>query len=258
MALVDLRRVAPPAVAFVVVGALVATLFVHRDAEPLPDPEAASAGDRREAIDLYATSGEDKRLTGESDPAIARLPEGHPPIRGGEDDPAAHGLPPGHPSPPDPRDPPTPTTGTTAALPFSFTAPAGWSQQAPQGKMRAAQWALAAEPGGEPGEIVIFHSIGGSVAANVERWEKEFGGVKAKTSQRKAGVVTVTRVDIAGTFSGGMAPRSAGASGKREGWRLLGAVVETPKGTYFVKGTGPGAVMAREETAFDEFLGSIR
>jgi hypothetical protein len=89
----DPRRVAPPAIAALVVGALVVTLFVHRDAEPLPDPSADRERARREAVDLYATSGEDKRLTGESDPTPSALPTGHPP-------PAP--LPEGHP----PLDPP--------------------------------------------------------------------------------------------------------------------------------------------------------
>jgi hypothetical protein len=72
--------------------------------------------------------------------------------------------------------------------------------------------------------------------------------------RKAAGGITVTRVAIEGTFSGGMAATSKGS---REGWRLLGAVIETPSGTYFVKGTGPAAVMTREEPAFDAFLASI-
>jgi hypothetical protein len=247
MAPVDARRVAPPLVAAVVVGFLTLSLLRHRDAEPLPDPEAADA---TRVVDPYAASGEDKRITGESSPAPgslprprAPLPEGHPPVPGVPES-----------RPEAPAAAPAPAAAA-AALPFTYRAPASWTAEAPTSSMRAAQWSLPAEPGGAAGQMVVFRGIGGSVAQNVERWEKEFGGAKAKTSVATSGEVTVTRVDVEGTFSGGMGPRDAGP---REAWRLLGAVVETPQGTFFVKGTGPAAVMAREEAAFDAFLASIR
>jgi hypothetical protein len=253
MASMDLRRVAPPLVAALFVGGLVATLFLHRDAEPRPDPDAVPKDGTREALDPYAASGEDKRLTGEQDPARA-LPAGHPPVEPTSDRTPPPGDPHGGAARPGAGD--APDAGRGPTLPFAHEAPASWTSEAPSSSMRVAQWTLAPEPGtSDGGQVVVFGNIGGSVAANVERWEKEFGGARALTRERKDGALTVTRVAIEGTFSGGMAARGAGP---KSGWRLLGAVVETPSGTYFVKGTGPAAVMAREEAAFDAFLASIR
>jgi hypothetical protein len=161
----------------------------------------------------------------------------------------------GTPAPETTPPPAAPPADAPAGLPVAWDVPAGWTKETPSSSMRVAQWALAPEGDGEGATVAVFSGIGGGVAANVERWEGEFGGAKATTSARKDGALTVTRVAIEGTFSGGMAARAAGP---KPGWRLLGAVVEAPSATYFVKATGPAAVLAREEEAFDRFLASIR
>jgi len=48
----------------------------------------------------------------------------------------------------------------------------------------------------------------------------------------------VTTVDLVGNYAGGMSTDSAPKDNKSI-YRLRGAVIETPKGSYFVKLTGP-------------------
>ncbi len=41
------------------------------------------------------------------------------------------------------------------------------------------------------------------------------------------------------------------------GYRLLGAIVEGPNGSVFLKFTGPAATVARNRMAFDKMLSSF-
>ncbi len=47
------------------------------------------------------------------------------------------------------------------------------------------------------------------------------------------------------------------SQGKKPGWRLLGAIVETPEGLVFFKCVGPDATMKKAEKEFDELVTSI-
>jgi hypothetical protein len=238
----------------VVLGFLGWQTLRHRDANPLEDPAAAAGKGPGVAVDRYAMSGRNKRLTGEGDPAVeggpasprTPLPEGHPPI-------GAHGVPA---QPEAAGAPPAVLDGAEAQLPFTFTAPARWTRVPPASEFRKVQWSLPAEGGGEPGEMVITPPIGGGLEANIARWAKQMGKDSADTRTLTVNGLTVTRVDVSGTF-GGMSMPGAPPSPKKDGWRLLGAAVETPGGVFYVKATGPAAVLAREEAAFDAFLSSL-
>jgi gluconolactonase len=250
----DARRAVPVAVVAVVLGFLGWQTLRHRDAKPREDPEAASGKGPGTAVDIYATSGKNKRLTGEGDPA---LPEGHPPPR----TPLPEGHPPlpaGHPSAADPHAGAIPAGDdpADAGLPIAFTVPAGWTRQEPSNAMRLAQWSLAAEPGGEPGEVVLS-TAGGGLQANIDRWAKQFGQPHATTRELTVHGLPVTRVELSGTFAG-MTPPGGAPAAPKEGWRLLGAVVPLESTLLFVKATGPAPVMAREEKAFDAFLASLK
>jgi hypothetical protein len=47
------------------------------------------------------------------------------------------------------------------------------------------------------------------------------------------------------------------SQGKLPGWKLLGAIVEGPKGSVFFKFTGPAGVIDRSADDFDNLLASI-
>jgi hypothetical protein len=63
-------------------------------------------------------------------------------------------------------------------------------------------------------------------------------------------------VDIEGDF-GGMAIPGAPASEAKEDYRLLGLIQEQAQFTFFVKMTGPKALVSEQEAAFDSFCRSI-
>jgi hypothetical protein len=168
---------------------------------------------------------------------------------------------------PSPAQAPLPSHGQTAAPPAGgataggivWTVPGSWTQG--QGSaMRVATYDVPGAKGAEAGQCAVFYfgrGQGGGVEANVQRWAGQFEGKPTpKHERRTVAGVTVTLVDIAGTYlnpGGGMMQ----SQGKEPDYRLLGAIVEAPGGTVFFKLTGPTATVAAAETAFGSLVGSI-
>jgi hypothetical protein len=127
--------------------------------------------------------------------------------------------------------------------------------------MRVATYAVPAAKGSEPGECAVFFfgaGQGGSTEANVERWSRQFEGTPKpeRTSTDVAGL-PVTRVQLAGTYLAPGGPMMQ-STGKKAGYRLLGAIVEAPQGNVFFKLTGPAPTVASALPGFDALVASIR
>jgi len=69
--------------------------------------------------------------------------------------------------------------------------------------------------------------------------------------------VKVTLVDVSGTYVAEVRPGSTERHNK-PGFRVRAAVVETPKGPYYVKMTGPAKTVAAAEPDFAAFLRSLK
>ena len=121
---------------------------------------------------------------------------------------------------------------------YAFGPPEGWKSSPPSSSMRKAQFAA-----GEA-EVVFFYfgpSGGGGVKANVDRWMGQFQGAKNKKVETKeVGGVKVTYARATGTFMSG---RPFGPKTPKEGYALLGAIIEGKEGAIFVKMTGPEAAV---------------
>ncbi|MFP6855543.1 MAG: hypothetical protein VB980_07145 [Opitutales bacterium] len=121
---------------------------------------------------------------------------------------------------------------------YEFSSPAGWKASEPSSKMRAAQFSA-----GEA-EVVFFYfgpTGGGGVKANVDRWMAQFQNAKnQKTESKVTGGVKVTYARTTGTFMSG---RPFGPKTPKEGYALLGAIIEGKQGAIFVKMTGPQAAV---------------
>jgi hypothetical protein len=148
-----------------------------------------------------------------------------------------------------------------------FTVPAGWTTEKPTSDMRVAQYKLPkAEGDSEDGLLVVYYfgqGQGGSAQANIDRWinqvkqpDGQESKDKAKTETMTVNGLSVNTVDVSGNYGGGMSPDSAPTNSKTI-YRLRGAVVETPKGSYFVKLTGPENTIKHWEQAYNEYLRSF-
>jgi hypothetical protein len=143
---------------------------------------------------------------------------------------------------------------------IAWKVPARWTAGAGSA-MRVATYAVPAAKGAEKGECAVFFfgpGQGGGVDDNVARWGKQFEGapVPQRSSETVAGV-RVTRAAVAGTYLAPGGPMMQ-STGKKAGYRLLGAIVEAPGGNVFFKLTGPAATVNAAQADFDALVASIR
>jgi hypothetical protein len=148
-------------------------------------------------------------------------------------------------------------TGSAAGI--GWTVPAGWTNGAGS-SMRVATYHVPGAKGAEAGECAVFYfgpGQGGGVDANVQRWARQFKeNPTPQREKRMVGDLSATLVDIEGTYlnpGGGMMQ----SRGEKPDYRLLGAIVEAPRGNVFFKLTGPQATIAAAKTAFDGLVDSV-
>jgi hypothetical protein len=149
-------------------------------------------------------------------------------------------------------------TGSVAGIRWSI--PKRWTEQG-QRPMRVATYGIpAAEGDGEAGECAIFYfgnDQGGTVDQNIDRWIGQFetAGVPAR-SRKDVNGMKVTLVQVAGAYLAPAGPMMQ-STGKKENFRLLGAIVEGPEGSVFYKFTGPAKTVTEAEGEFNAMVGSL-
>jgi hypothetical protein len=148
-----------------------------------------------------------------------------------------------------------------------YKVPEGWVVEQTTSGMRLAQYKLPKAGGdAEDGLLIVYYfgqGQGGSAQANIDRWIGQIQQPDGSSSKEKAKTETLTvnglavnTVDVLGNYSGGMSPDSAPAE-KKAIYRLRAAVIETPKGSYFVKLTGPEKTVAHWDKAYTDYIKSF-
>jgi hypothetical protein len=151
-------------------------------------------------------------------------------------------------------------TATNMVAGVKWFAPKRWVVQGPR-EMRVATYTVpAAEGDAEQGECAVFYfgnDAGGSVDANIDRWVGQFEatGIPARSEKEVAGM-KVTLVQIAGAYLAPSGPMMQ-STGKKENYRLLGAIVQGPQGSVFFKCTGPAKTLGAAEGDFAAMVGSL-
>jgi hypothetical protein len=139
-----------------------------------------------------------------------------------------------------------------SAAGLHWTAPAPWKSEG-QRPMRAATYAIA-----EDTECAVYffgQGQGGSVQANIDRWKGQFKPSDAKVAKVTIHGLPVTRIDVAGEYSGMGGPMAQAPA--KPAFRLLGAIVEGPGGNLFIKFTGPAKTVAANQVKFEALLASF-
>ncbi|MCI0489488.1 MAG: hypothetical protein L0229_23090 [Blastocatellia bacterium] len=161
----------------------------------------------------------------------------------------------------------TSQSGASSATGLRFQAPFGWVEERPSSNMRVAQYRLPqAEGDSEDGSLVLYYfgeGQGGSVQANLDRWigqmEQPDGGSskeKATTETMTVNGLNATLLDVQGTYTAEMMP-GGGDRHNKSNYRMRAAVVETPRGAYFVKLVGPANTISRWDQAYMSFIKSF-
>jgi hypothetical protein len=142
-----------------------------------------------------------------------------------------------------------------------WTMPASWKAEA-QRPMRVATYTVA--PGGECGMYYFGAGQGGSVDANLDRWIGQFLQADGKSSKTAARIAKrtihswpMTTVDVSGAYTG-MGGPALQPGPAMSGYRMLGAIVEGPQGSIFIKFTGPAKTVAANQAEFEKMLESLQ
>jgi len=150
---------------------------------------------------------------------------------------------------------------------LAYTAPAAWQTRPAASSMRVAEFVIPrAEGDMEDGELIVYYfgTGAGTIDANIDRWIGQMQQPDGSATKDKAARSTqtinglhVTMVDATGTYVAEMRPGAAEHFNK-PGFRLRAAVVETARGPYYIKMTGPARTIGAADAAFTAFLGSLR
>ena len=120
----------------------------------------------------------------------------------------------------------------------------------PSGTQRNAWCAFS-----EPAKEVVFRttSTAGKDSSNLR--EKQTSA-PAKVTKITIHGLPVTMIDVSGEYSG-MGGPIATATVRVSGYRLLGAIIESPSGNVFIKFAGPANTMAANQPKFRQLLDSF-
>ena len=158
-------------------------------------------------------------------------------------------------------------SGAASSGSLRFQAPFGWVEERPTSNMRAAQYLLPkAEGDPEDASLVVYYfgeGQGGPVQANLDRWIGQMVQPDGSSSKEKAKTETLTvngmkatLLDVSGRYTAEMMP-GGGERHDKSDYRMRAAVVETPKGAYFVKLVGPEKTVSRWDQPYMAFINSF-
>jgi hypothetical protein len=147
-----------------------------------------------------------------------------------------------------------------SAAGVTWNIPKAW-KVGPERQMRAATYLVDPQSGDAEGaECAVFYfgqGVGGDPESNIQRWLSQFEEPQTPKSEAKEiGGIPVTLVQINGTYLAPSGPMMM-SSGKKENFRLMGAIVMGPQGTVFFKMTGPVKTITASASAFDAMVGSL-
>jgi hypothetical protein len=154
-----------------------------------------------------------------------------------------------------------------AAGELRYKVPDGWIVEKSTSNMRVAQYKLPKIAGETDDALLVLYYFGqgqgGTPQANIDRWIDQMKQPDGSSSKDKARTealtvngLQVTTVDVLGNYSGGMSQDSAPKDSKAI-YRLRAAIIDTPRGSYFVKLTGPEKTVGHWEQAYGEYLKSF-
>jgi hypothetical protein len=127
----------------------------------------------------------------------------------------------------------------------AWDAPSNWQTMPNTIAMRKATYKV-----GEDTELTVTTASGG-VEPNVKRWSGQFGDATPKSEKRKVNGLDVTVVELEGPYQGMGGP-------KKDGYMLLGAVVDTGQALTFFKMTGPKKTVTDARPDFEKLVASLR
>jgi len=201
--------------------------------QPIPITEKRSLSAKEQKVALGATSKQRFQMAGQ----MMGMPA--------EEDHSGHDHPPGEHG----------SHGRAENAPLVYQLPEGWKKEA------ATQFRTVNFSFGENGEGECYVSrVGGELEANLNRWRSQMGLDPSSPEdiqdlpKRSLFGMKSTYIELDGAFKG------VGAAEAKPDYRMMGLVLFLPKlnVSFFVKMTGPKALLVENEKKFVEFCESLK
>jgi len=150
---------------------------------------------------------------------------------------------------------PPPSAGADRVDELVWEVPTAWSTQPNPNTMRKATYKVKRSSSDAEDAECAVSQAGGALEDNIKRWQAQFeGSPAAKRTEKKIAGLTVTIVEIQGTFLGsGMGPGGE----KKAGMSMLAAIVATEP-AHFFKLVGPTNTVNLAKPEFDKLLSSVK
>lgn len=135
--------------------------------------------------------------------------------------------------------------------------PTAWKSVKPSSRMRLAEYEVPASEGAQPAEVAVFYfgPRASPVEETISMWLSSFDEASAKGAKRSERGET-SLVEVSGTYqAGGMG--GGQPEEPRAGWKLIGAVVQTSMGPYYIKLLGPSATVDAGRDGLMEMIDSV-
>jgi hypothetical protein len=159
--------------------------------------------------------------------------------------------------------PPFTVTVAKGAIEFSVTGK--WKNVPDKSNMIEEELKIPGETEKDDAGRLTIMGAGGTIEANITRWEGQFLGADgtspgAKKETKEIAGLKVHLVDLQGTYlDSPRGPFAGGPTIKREDYRMLAAIIPTPKsGNYFVKFYGPKKLVDDNEEHFESMIESLK
>jgi hypothetical protein len=148
--------------------------------------------------------------------------------------------------------------GSVAGIHWSV--PSRWISQ-PERPMRAATYTVPSPSKDlDAGECAVFFfgsGQGGNINDNLNRWISQFDkGGSHELKDREVNGMQIKLIEITGTYLAPSGPMME-SQGKKEGYKLLGAIISAPEGSVFFKFTGPAKSVDASAGEFDRLVSTI-
>lgn len=186
-------------------------------------------------------------------PAVAAMPHDHPPVEEGmphDHPPVEEGMP--HDHPPVGMLQGDESAGAPSAE-MAWVLPAGWQQAPSTNSFRVGTFQFT--DGADSGEVAItkFPGGAGGVLENINRWRGQLGLAPVKTLQEQP----LQKITVAGVESARIdLVAKDGEAGARK--RMIVVTLPHNDISYFIKMTGPSALLDKHTKDFDSFLKSVQ
>ena len=134
-----------------------------------------------------------------------------------------------------------------------------WRWEPPRNQMRLVNWVIPSPPGAEPAELTITHfpeAAGNTREANIRRWASQFRGddlaPQPEVTSLTVSDMPVTMVELQGEYLG------MGGGWHKADYIMLVAMVESPKGSIFIKMLGSTQTVNAARPAFMAMVEGLR